>query len=199
MGLIGRLHESKVHGSRVESLRGHLLGLLPHQGTVLDVGCGDGLLSSLLASDLPNTQFRGMDVLVREDTKIQVAPFDGVTIPLENKSVDTVMMIDVLHHTENPSVLMREATRVARKTIVLKDHTKTGFLAGATLRFMDWVGNAKHGVALPYNYLTRRQWDQLFDETGVAVDQWIGRPRLYGRPGDWLFGRRLQFLARLTV
>jgi hypothetical protein len=64
---------------------------------------------------------------------------------------------------------------------------------------MDWVGNAKHGVALPYNYLTQRQWDQLFDETGVTVDDWIGRPGLYGRPGDWLFGRGLQFLARLKI
>lgn len=197
--MIGKLHESRVHGRRVESLRRHLRPLLSDSETVLDVGCGDGLLSSLLAVDLPQTQFRGIDVMVRGGTKIPVEPFDGVTIPLENDAVDTVMMVDVLHHTDDPSILMTEAKRVARNTIVLKDHTKDGFLAGPTLRFMDWVGNARHGVALPYNYLSQQQWHRLFDDADVAIDRWIDRPRLYGRPADWVFGRGLHFVARLSV
>ena len=62
------------------------------------------------------------------------------------------MFVDVLHHTEDPMALLGEAVRVARKTIVVKDHTLNGFLAGPTLHFLDRVGNARHDVALPYNY-----------------------------------------------
>ena len=94
---------------------------------------------------------------------------------------------------------MREAKRVARHWIVLKDHTRNGWLARPTLRLMDWVGNASHGVALPYNYLSQNEWDRLFSDTEVTVDRWIYKPRLYGRPGDWVFGRSLHFLARLSV
>jgi ubiquinone/menaquinone biosynthesis C-methylase UbiE len=50
------------------------------------------------------------------------------------------MFVYVLHHTNDPEVLLREAQRVALKAVVLKDHTRNGLLAYTTLRFMDWVG-----------------------------------------------------------
>ncbi len=140
-----------------------------------------------------------MDVLVRPETKIPVEKFDGVRIPLDDNSVDTVMMVDVLHHTENPEILVREAKRVARKWFVLKDHTRNGLLAYSTLRFMDWVGNARHGVALPYNYLSKSEWDDLIARAGLRVEQWNNKPEMYGAPADWIFGRSLHFVARLTT
>jgi hypothetical protein len=39
---------------------------------------------------------------------------------------------------------------------LIKDHTLNGFLAGLTLRFMDWVGNACYGIALPYHYWSQQ-------------------------------------------
>jgi len=199
MKIINNIHEKSVHSRRVESLTNHLVGLMPREGKILDVGCGDGLLASLLASRLPKANFQGMDVLVRDDTRIPVEYFDGTTIPMEDKSVDTVMMVDVLHHTDDPYVLMREAKRVARHSIVLKDHTRDGLLANSTLRFMDWVGNAHHGVALPYNYLSKFEWDTMIGELGLTVDQWNGKPTMYGRPGDWVFGRSLHFVAKILT
>jgi hypothetical protein len=38
-------------------------------------------------------------------------------------------------------ILLREAARVAREAVVIKDHTKNGLAADATLRFMDRIGN----------------------------------------------------------
>ena len=55
------------------------------------------------------------------------------------------MFVDVLHHTDDPMVLLREAGRVASGFVLIKDHTQNGILAGRRLRFMDWVGNARHG------------------------------------------------------
>ena len=51
---------------------------------------------------------------------------------------------------------------MAARGIVLKDHTRNGLFSGSTLRFMDWVGNARHGVRLPYNY-----WPELPMARGV--------------------------------
>ena len=117
----------------------------------------------------------------------------------DDNSFDTVMMVDVLHHTEDPEILVREAKRVARNWLVLKDHTCDGIGAYPTLRLMDWVGNAGHGGALPYNYLSQHEWDDLFHRVGMTVESWDGQPNLYGNPGDWLFGRSLHFVARLAV
>ncbi len=199
MKLINEFHEHSVHNRRVQSLVRHLVSLMPKSGSVLDVGCGDGLLASLLAASVPQTEFFGIDVLVRDQTHIPVEYFDGFEIPHGDNSFDTVMMVDVLHHTEDPELLLREAKRVARDHIVLKDHTRDGLLANSTLRFMDWVGNAHHGVALPYNYLAECEWLSMFEKLELKVDQWNGKPRLYGRPTDWVFGRSLHFVAKLNV
>ena len=133
--------------------------------------------------------------MVRPKTRIQVTEFDGRTIPFADASFDVVLFVDVLHHTEVPEVLLREAKRIATRGILLKDHLKDGFLAGPTLRFMDWVGNSPHGVVLPYNYWTMAQWQQAFKALGLNVNAWESRIGLYPWPADYLFGRSLHFIA----
>jgi hypothetical protein len=92
---------------------------------------------------------------------------------------------------------LREALRVARHGVVIKDHLVEGPLAWPTLRFMDRVGNRRHGVALPHNYWTRSQWDGAFRELGLASSAWRGRLGLYPAPASLLFERSLHFLAYL--
>ena len=109
------------------------------------------------------------------------------------------MFVDVLHHTNDPDVLLAEARRVARRAIIIKDNTKDGVLAGATLRFMDWVGNAPHGVALPYNYWPLARWRDAFSRLGMTPSVWESRLDLYGFPARFLFDRSLHFVTRLDV
>ncbi|HAH43850.1 class I SAM-dependent methyltransferase [Gimesia sp.] len=199
MKILQQIHSNTVHSRRVESLLNHILPLLPKEGLVLDVGCGDGLLGSLLQSKAQGVEVKGLDVLIRENIKIPVISFDGKTIPFQDKSVDTVLLIDVLHHTSDPAVILREARRVARQAIIIKDHTRDGFLARSTLRFMDWVGNASYGVALPYNYLSSQEWDSLFAELDLKPSDWNGKLQIYPKPADYLFGRSLHFVARIKL
>ncbi len=198
MNPIGWLHGRAIHGRRVKVLAAHLSALLPPGATVLDVGCGDGLIDSLLLQHRPDLAVSGIDVLVRRHAHIPVAAFDGRTIPYEAESVDAVVLVDVLHHAESPEGLLREAARVSRGDIVLKDHISEGPLDSLTLRVMDWVGNAPHGVTLPYHYWSERQWRAVFAELDLTVQSWNGRIGLYPWPAAWLFERSLHFIARLN-
>jgi ubiquinone/menaquinone biosynthesis C-methylase UbiE len=197
MSLVQTVHERRVHRRRVDVLCQWLSELLVEGACVLDVGCGDGLLARQLLDSRPDLSIEGLDVLVRSDTAIPVTEFDGDRIPLDDNSVEVVMLVDVLHHTESPIVLLGEAARVARRAVILKDHCRDGFLAGPTLRFMDWVGNASYGVALPYNYLSRAEWQSAFAELGLHIERIERDLRLYPAPADWVFGRSLHFVARL--
>jgi SAM-dependent methyltransferase len=200
MSLVGRLHSRMVFGRRVRVLAGLLTERVPAGArTLVDIGCGDGQIAHLVAQKHPQLQITGIDVLVRPQTWIPVQEFDGATLPLADQSVDVAMFVDVLHHTDDPLVLLREAKRVARQAILIKDHCKDGFLAGPTLRMMDWVGNAHHGVVLPYNYWREAQWRSAFAELGLTIDDWTQQVPLYPWPASWLFGRRLHYVARLLT
>ena len=197
MSLIERIHGGYVHRRRVHVLSEHLVNLIPQHARVLDVGCGDGLLAHLIMSKRPELELKGIDVFVREQTYIPVVEFNGEVIPYPDESFDVVTFVDVLHHTEDPTVLLREATRVASRAIVIKDHTRDGALAGVTLRFLDWVGNARHSVALPYNYWPEQRWHDVFDALGLTIREWNKHLGLYPGPADWFFGRSLHFVARV--
>ena len=195
-GMVGTIHDTFVHSRRVKVLSARLAALIPPKARILDVGCGDGIVAGLILESRPDVSIEGIDVLVRENTRIPVKYFDGSTIPYPDDSFDVVLFVDVLHHTEDPTVLLHEAARVG-KHIILKDHFQEGFLARPTLRMMDWVGNAHHGVVLPYNYWSTAEWNAAFAKLGLTVSEINVKLGLYPAPASWFFERQLHFVARL--
>ncbi|MCJ2071146.1 class I SAM-dependent methyltransferase [Methylobacterium sp. J-030] len=195
--LIGKLHGDLIFDRRTRVLAEALAGLLPRDATVLDVGCGDGTIAGLCRAIRPDIHIEGIDVLVRANTIIPVRPFDGTTLPFPDRSWDVVTFIDVLHHTEDPSQLLREAARVARQAVIIKDHRSENRFDHLTLALMDWIGNAPHGVALPYNYQSSKQWSTLFDDARLSVDTASTDVPLYVFPLNMVFGRKLHVLTRL--
>lgn len=196
--LLNAVHNWAVFGRRVRVLAGHLANTVPGSGRVLDLGSGDGSIAAALMKLRPDLNVEGVDVMVRPKTQIPVTSYDGVTLPFEDASFDYVTIVDVLHHTTNPAAVLAEAVRVARHGIVLKDHLLEGFLAGPTLRFMDWAGNRGHDVVLPYNYLSRDSWQEAYREAGVASLSSKQALGLYLAPFSWLFDRKLHFIALLA-
>jgi SAM-dependent methyltransferase len=197
MSVLDRIHCSYVYPRRVRVLSEHLAPLLPPGARVLDVGTGDGLVAASVLELRPDLTLEGIDVLVRPRLHIEVRPFDGNTIPHEDASFDAVMLVDVVHHAEQPLALLAEATRVADRCLVIKDLTLEGVFAELTLRFMDDVGNARHGVALPHAYWSQERWLRAVDQLGLRVAVWRSSLGLYPFPASLIFDRSLQFIARL--
>lgn len=199
MTIIDKVHGEYVFGRRTRVLARHLTQLIPEHCSVLDVGCGDGLIDQLVLNQRSDIAIEGIDVLIRPHTHIPVQKFDGVQMPVADKSVDIVMFVDVLHHTDDALALLRDAARVARRGVIIKDHLRNGFLAGPTLRFMDWVGNERHNVRLPYNYWSQAQWDDAFSAVGLHREDWRTSLDIYPPGANWMFGRSLHFMTRLSV
>jgi SAM-dependent methyltransferase len=107
MRLIDQIHERRIFGRRVRVLSQRLAPLIPARARVLDVGCGDGLLASLIMRHRPDVELQGLDVLGRPATPIPVTVYDGGRIPHGDKSFDVVLFVDSLHHTPDPMVPLR--------------------------------------------------------------------------------------------
>ncbi len=197
--LVERIHGGSVHPRRIRCLADALTPLISSGSRVLDVGCGDGMLAGAIAERRDDISIRGADVLVREGGGILVDPLDGDRLPYAQDAFDTVMLVDVIHHAEDPLMLLAEATRVSSDVIIIKDHLLEGIFASATLRFMDWVGNARHGVNLPYSYWTGAQWDAALDELKLTPMAWQSELGLYPVWARPLVERDLHFIAKLCV
>ena len=191
-------NNSWYYNRRIWVLSHALARAIPKRGTVLDLGCGDGQLALALLKLRPDLRIEGVDVVARPKTLIPVAQYDGTTLPFADKSFDYVTIVDVLHHTDDPAVVLAEASRVAREGVVVKDHLREGLLAQATLAFMDWCGNIGDGVPLPYNFLSRTEWQGAFFKAKLQLEHSVEKLGIYLPPASWLFDRNLHFVSFLT-
>lgn len=198
MGCITKFfHMRVVYSRRMSRLTQLLLPMLADSKQVLDLGCGDGKIDSMIIERRPDIIIKGIDVLVRPDTYIDVMKYDGETIPYKDASFDTVMAIDVLHHTDNPCKVLLEMSRVSNHYIVLKDHVCNGFLSYIKLRAMDYVGNAHYHVRLPYNYLSKNKWNDIFENCGLSPVKTKTKLNLYKGIFHILFDGNLHFIIVL--
>lgn len=90
--------------------------------SLLDLGCGLGGYSKRLAE-------RGFEVVAFDVSAeyveraralgVDARHYDGERLPLDDGSVDTVFLLEVIEHLEDPARLLREARRVARRNVLV--------------------------------------------------------------------------------
>lgn len=143
----------------------------PHikkDSTVLDVGAARGRLAKTIQAQR-KINCIGIDTHLQPNPLIPVIQYDGQNFPFHDKSFDCVLIIDVLHHTQSPDRVIKEAKRVARETILVKDHYWETALDHLLLRWADEIGNRPYGIQRQYNYLKLKSWQRLFEKNGLSI------------------------------
>lgn len=104
--------------------------------SVLEVGCGDGSVLVELARRGCGPDVVGVEISQSAVALAQGHPevtraevFDGVTLPFGADAFDLVLATHVLEHVEDPSGLLREMTRVARRFVVVEVPLEDNLLA----------------------------------------------------------------------
>lgn len=195
LAAVGALHGPAIFSRRVRVVAGRLAPLLP-AGHLLDVGCGDGSVAKALLSLRPDVTIEGYDVFERPQAAIPVTRFDGRILPVADGSAAAALLVDVLHHADDAVALLAECARAA-PVVIVKDHFARSWLDGRLLVLMDWVGNAPHGVALPYWYFSPESWAQAVFRLGLRETARGDVPGLYPFPFSLVFRRGLQFVSCL--
>lgn len=126
-------------GRRVdEQEKALLLGLLTdlgRRGTILEVGCGTGHFSRWFEGEL-GWQVSGIDIsrpmleeALARDPAFPVALADAAALPFADDTYDVVTIITALEFMPDPVSALKEATRVARRGIVVGALNRWSLLA----------------------------------------------------------------------
>jgi SAM-dependent methyltransferase len=171
-------------------------GVLPDAGTLVDLGCGQGILLALLAAakeqyargEWPagwpappaRLTMRGYDLRGRSIRAGSVA-LDGIATlecrdirGLEPPPADAIVILDVLYHLPLPEQerVLESATRALRPggVLVVRESNAGGGLAFRLQRCSEYLAQAWHGRLAPRLwYRDARQWRALLEKTGLSV------------------------------
>ena len=143
--------------------------------SVLDVGCGEGVVTERLAQRLAPTEVVGVDAdeaglkeewQTRSAPNLSFATGSAYDLPFEDGSFDLVCAIEVLEHLERPRDALAEMSRVAGRALLLSVPNEPGWrishmLAGRDLRSL---GNTPGHI----NHWSKRSFRSLVSDFGAA-------------------------------
>lgn len=168
-------NETIVFPLRRKYLSRKLAPYLKDNCKVLDLGSSDGRLAHCIKQELEKEQrkvsFTGCDIHVQTQTYIPIIEYDGKRLPFEDNSFDCILIVDVLHHTNKPLEVLKEAKRVTRKNILIKDHYWTTQKDFIRLKHADYIGNHPYGIPLPNNFLNKEGWQNLVQKCQLFVEE----------------------------
>jgi SAM-dependent methyltransferase len=190
--------ERRLRAHREKVLVEMIAQLLPERGTVLAIGSGNGVLAAGVNRLKPVLGVEGVDCEALGSAAISTHKFDGMRLDFPDEAFDWCFLVDCIHRSDEPELLLREAARVCRKGLVIKDFLRDGAFARPTLRFMDKVNRKRCATSLPCCYWSPQDWQKNIAAANLTIDVWCDRLYLYPWWSDWAIGRGLHLLARLT-
>lgn len=156
------LHEAQgsPHDTALEFVRRHLAHTPPE--TLLDVGAGTGRALRALSGALPGARLRGIEPvpeLIAEAEKRGTTPGtitvgDANALPFADRSMDVVTAFGVLHHVREPSRVISEMFRVARRAVFISDSNR--FAQGRPAARMAKLALAVTGLWPAFDFVRTR-------------------------------------------
>jgi Methyltransferase domain len=155
--------------------------------SLLDIGTGDGMVACNIQENFKRHLL--VDVVDYLDPRVQL-PFErydeGSKIPTDDRSHDTAILTNVLHHSLDPMHLLRESWRVTEQRLIIiesvyADATRLNeltvpFCLSARDQFVytsffDWFYNRvlHSDVPVPFNYLSPQRWEQIFADCEMRI------------------------------
>ena len=144
------------------------------EASVLDIGAGGGWIAKRL-SDSRGAKVTLLDVADMNRTNLPLKVYDGKHMPFGDSSFDNCLLLFVLHHCEDPLLVLREAVRISKKRLVIFEDTFRSpfekFLCGLN----DWISNSPFFLAnpfkmnMPFHYRKVAEWEDVFKKLSLKV------------------------------
>lgn len=164
----------------------------PTKCSILDIGCGAGILTNDLVKD--NHDVTGVDLSAPslkiaekyDDTKkVKYQMANAYDLPFKEKTFDIVCAMDVLEHVENPFQLIIEASRVLKHGGLFFFHTFHQNLLSYLfiIKCVDWfVPNAPKNMHVYNLFIKPKDLKFMCKKAGLSVDKIFGfQPKILSK------------------
>jgi len=178
------LHDEHYAALQIMDAVSQALGLR----TFLDVGAGTGRAVLFLRRE--DRIVRGVEpvsslidqAIAKGLPQGDIVCGTGQSLPFEDQSFDAVLECAVLHHVADPSIVVKEMMRVARKAVFLSDSNRFG-QGGAMTRWLK-LALYKTGLWGPARYIqTRGKGYTISEGDGLAYSYSVYDS--YKQLADW--------------
>lgn len=150
---------------------------LVKEGTVLDIGCGDGLLMECLKRE-NNIKIKGIDISSKAIEICKSRGLDCVqgditdTLPFADNSFNSVLLIDVLEHIFQPGDVLKEAHRVCTDYVYISVPNFVSFPARLQILLGQVPENNTARDGHVY-WMTKKVITDLLNKAGFEVEEII--------------------------
>ena len=166
-----------------DAVREWLEGQFGESDTVLEIGCGNGFTSKMIARLVGEITITDMSVEMLREARANLRDFDNVRIrmddcystSLKGESFDSILYANVIHIVRDPQHVLAEGRRLLKPSgrLIVIDYTSHGLSARAKKammrRYMDRWGHVPiHSFGASPDILR-----EMAENAGYAVEESI--------------------------
>jgi len=163
----------RILPEQVAMLKPYLTGIR----SVLDIGTGSSISIHYFAREFPEIAFVTVDIAdMRQEKELPFILYDGEKLPFDDNSFDITVLNEVLHHTEDPEPVLREAIRVGRAVFVVEHFPKPGVTTDQLWEEEMATLKALKLECSNYKPFSRSLLFRLFDKLNLNIEDRIKIP-----------------------
>jgi len=160
---------SEIYEMAAEKMCLHCKGFIKEDSKILDLGCGSGIIGKNFQKYFKGDLI-GVDIKDQRTVNIPFQIYNGISLPFSENCFDVVLINYVLHHCQNPSIIIEEAKRVAKDKIIIFEDLAEGTLAKLICKI--------HGISFDFlfqknketgNFKKGNEWGKIFENSGLKL------------------------------
>lgn len=152
-------------------------------GNLLDVGSGNGVITSLLGDklNLPKDKVLAAEIIAEPNPPANITQlvFDGSNLPLKGDSIDLALLLSVLHHAEDFQPLLKDIHRSMKPDgcLIVREFNAPSAELQLLNLVMDHlfyrVFSDEPDVPNPGHFFSQEKWMDLFKKIGFKIEKLI--------------------------
>jgi len=156
--------------SRAQRISQLCKGFIRSGSKVLDLGSGTGHVARQIQKDY-GVKITCIDMVDYNQTSLPLLLYDGKNLPFKENTFDTVLLVFVLHHSDNILNLLQEAKRVLRQqgSIIIFEDIYGNWAQHLIALVMDFFLNLPYRVKTPFTFKRESEWIMIFKQLDLEI------------------------------